>query len=194
MARLTPAGAGAVTGTVVAYPAASIPRGWLHCNGAAVSRALYPNLFSLLGTTYGAGDTTTTFNVPDLRGEFLRGQDDGRGVDPSRSLGSSQADDNKSHSHGASSGGAGGHSHSGSANAAGSHTHGLPLASRDYSTGPVGASGYTGPKDYTEAAGDHSHSLSINAVANHSHSVSVGSSGGGEARPRNVAMRYYIKT
>lgn len=66
------------------------PTGWLICDGAAISRTTYAGLFSAIGTTYGAGNGTTTFNVPDLRGEFVRGFDGGRGVDPSRVFGSSQ--------------------------------------------------------------------------------------------------------
>ncbi len=69
--------------------------GWLMCNGSEVARTGYPELFSTIGTTYGAGDGTTTFNLPDLRGEFIRGLDNSRGVDVSRVIGSSQAQDFK---------------------------------------------------------------------------------------------------
>lgn len=75
------------------------PDRWLKANGAAVSRTAYAELFAAIGTTYGAGDGFNTFNLPDLRGEFLRGWDDGRGVDGGRVLGSWQADAFKSHSH-----------------------------------------------------------------------------------------------
>jgi hypothetical protein len=68
------------------------PTGWLKANGAAISRTAYANLFAALGTRFGAGDGKTTFNLPDLRGEFLRGWDDGRGVDGQRWLGSFQGD------------------------------------------------------------------------------------------------------
>jgi len=55
---------------------ASIPaNGWLVCDGRAVSRTTYANLFTAIGTLYGSGDFSTTFNVPDLRGRFLRGVD-----------------------------------------------------------------------------------------------------------------------
>jgi microcystin-dependent protein len=84
----------------IAYCAAGvIPSGWLECNGAAISRATYGTLFASIGTNYGAGDGATTFNLPDLRGEFLRGADRGRGVDVGRAVGSAQADMIKSHSH-----------------------------------------------------------------------------------------------
>jgi microcystin-dependent protein len=68
----------------------SPPAGWLKANGVAISRTTYAALFGALGTLYGAGDGSTTFNLPDLRGEFIRGFDDGRGVDPARSLGTKQ--------------------------------------------------------------------------------------------------------
>lgn len=75
----------------VKYAARSTPpAGWLKANGAAVSRTTYAALFSVIGTTYGAGDGASTFNLPDLRGIFMRGLDDGRGIDPGRALGSYQ--------------------------------------------------------------------------------------------------------
>lgn len=75
------------------------PVGWLRCNGALVSRTAYPDLFAAIGTRWGAGDGTTTFRLPDGRGEFIRGWDDGRGVDAGRVLGSYQSDELKSHYH-----------------------------------------------------------------------------------------------
>lgn len=85
---------------IVAYFAMSAtPAGWLKANGAAVSRITYAALFAAIGTTFGAGDGATTFNLPDLRGEFIRGYDDGRGVDSGRALGSKQTDDIKIHTH-----------------------------------------------------------------------------------------------
>jgi hypothetical protein len=68
------------------------PTGWLKANGAAVSRHTYANLFNTIGTQFGAGDGVNTFNLPDLRGEFLRAWDDARGVDALRGLGSFQGD------------------------------------------------------------------------------------------------------
>lgn len=69
-------------GTIVPFGAISIPSGWLECNGAAVSRATYADLFASIGTTYGAGDGSTTFNVPDLRGRSSIGQGTGAGLTP----------------------------------------------------------------------------------------------------------------
>ena len=68
------------------------PTGWLKANGAVLSRTVYTNLFAAIGTRFGAGDGHSTFNLPDLRGEFLRCWDDWRGVDAGRVLGSWQSD------------------------------------------------------------------------------------------------------
>jgi microcystin-dependent protein len=65
---------GLAVGTVVPYAGSSVPTGWLLCDGTAVSRSTYSTLFSVLGTTYGAGNGTTTFNVPDLRQRFPLGK------------------------------------------------------------------------------------------------------------------------
>ncbi|MBP3765976.1 MAG: tail fiber protein [Bacilli bacterium] len=60
-------------GTVISYTTSTVPEGYLECNGQEVSRTEYAALFEKIGTTYGAGDGSTTFKVPDLRGEFIRG-------------------------------------------------------------------------------------------------------------------------
>mgnify|MGYP000025226612 CR=1 FL=1 len=91
--------AGIKAGTVAHFATSTAPNGWLKANGALVSRSAYAALFAVIGTTFGAGDGSTTFALPDLRGEFVRSLDDGRGVDSGRGLGTAQADDLKSHSH-----------------------------------------------------------------------------------------------
>lgn len=87
-------------GAVAYFPRTTAPVGWFKCNGAAVSRTTYAALFAAIGTAAGPGDGSTTFNVPDLRGEFIRGLDDGRGVDSARVVASAQGDEFKSHVHG----------------------------------------------------------------------------------------------
>lgn len=86
-------------GDIKFHSANAIPPGWLKADGAAVSRTAYAALFAAIGTTYGAGDGATTFALPDLRGEFLRGFDDGRAVDSGRMFGSAQGHDLVSHTH-----------------------------------------------------------------------------------------------
>ena len=80
------------SGAVLYFAGRTAPTGWLKANGAAVSRTTYATLFAAIGTTYGAGDGRSTFNLPDLRAEFLRGWDDGRGIDSGRAFGSAQGD------------------------------------------------------------------------------------------------------
>jgi microcystin-dependent protein len=67
-------------GSIKPWPAAAAPASWMLCNGAAVSRTLYPELFSLIGSTYGPGDGSTTFNLPDMRGRFVLGMGQGAGL------------------------------------------------------------------------------------------------------------------
>lgn len=86
-------------GTVIWTARNTAPTGFLKCNGAAVSRTTYAALYAAIGTTFGVGNGSTTFNVPDLRGEFIRGWDDSRGVDSGRVFGSAQADELESHTH-----------------------------------------------------------------------------------------------
>ncbi|MGI9308552.1 MAG: phage tail protein [Gammaproteobacteria bacterium] len=101
----------AMIGMVGAFAAAPAG-GWLLCDGSAVSRTTYAALFAIISDDYGAGDGSTTFNLPDYRGEFLRGVDGGAGVDPDAAsrtdrgdtttgdaVGTRQADDLASHTH-----------------------------------------------------------------------------------------------
>jgi hypothetical protein len=59
-------------GMVMYFANTTVPQGWFQCNGAAILRANYPELFAAIGTTYGTGNGSTTFNLPDFRGQFLR--------------------------------------------------------------------------------------------------------------------------
>lgn len=86
-------------GTIHFFAGSTAPSGWLKANGAAISRTTYAALFAAISTNYGTGDGTTTFNIPDMRGEFPRGWDDGRGADSGRSLGSAQAQSSTDHQH-----------------------------------------------------------------------------------------------
>lgn len=81
------------------FTAEFVPPLWLYSDGQAVSRTTYAALFTSIGTNYGAGDGSTTFNVPDLRGIAIRGWDNGRGLDPGRAFGSYQADAIIEHTH-----------------------------------------------------------------------------------------------
>lgn len=87
------------SGAVMYFAGQTAPAGWLKADGAAVSRTTYAALFAAIGTTYGAGDGRNTFNLPDLRAEFVRGWDDGRGVDSGRAFGSAQGHAVANHYH-----------------------------------------------------------------------------------------------
>lgn len=71
-------------GSVVSYAGSIVPEGWLACDGSQVSRLVYSDLFAAIGTNWGAGDSLTTFNLPDLRGQFLRGHAGVSDVDPNK--------------------------------------------------------------------------------------------------------------
>lgn len=84
-AALAAAALASPTGSMAPYGGASAPGGWLLCDGSAVSRTTYSALYAIIANAYGAGDGTTTFNLPDLRGRFIRGVDGSAGRDPDAS-------------------------------------------------------------------------------------------------------------
>lgn len=86
-------------GAVQAFAMNSAPSGWLAADGSNVSRATYASLFSAIGTTYGAGDGSTTFALPDLRGYFVRGSGTNSDATAAGTFGVKQADALKEHSH-----------------------------------------------------------------------------------------------
>jgi microcystin-dependent protein len=92
------------TGVVLPFAGTAAPTGWLACDGTAISRTTYASLFAAVSTSYGVGDGSTTFNLPDFRGRFPRFNDamfggSAAGRDSGRVLGSAQSDGNKSHAH-----------------------------------------------------------------------------------------------
>ena len=131
-------------GTVTAFAANTPPAGYLACNGAAISQTTYAKLYTRIGLMFGAGGAGT-FRVPDLRGEFIRGWDNGRGIDTGRVFATAQADELKSHDH----------TYKGATI--------VPTGSDPTGTGSTFTVGATG------------------------------STGGGETRPRNIALLYCIK-
>jgi phage-related tail fiber protein len=107
------AAAGVTVGAILAFPAGAAPTGFLKANGALVSRTAYAALWAFAQASgnlaasdaawaagqFSPGDGSTTFRIPDLRGEFLRAWDDGRGIDTGRGIGSEQADSLSAHTH-----------------------------------------------------------------------------------------------
>lgn len=143
---------GVPTGAILAWTTQNPPDGFLVCEGQAVLRTQFAGLFSILGTTFGAGDGSTTFNLPDLRERFVSGA---RTVN--RPIGTV--------------GGSANHGHTASGGGGGSGT-----------TGSAGAHGHTGSGNVSIGfAGDHGHSgsssVSVGAGGSHNHGMGVGTSG-----------------
>ena len=184
--------AGVPSGSVFCMAVATVPTGYLECNGAAVSRTTYAALFAIIGTNYGTGNGSSTFNLPDLRGEFVRGFDNGRGADSGRSIASSQGASNASHNHSISaSGTTSTKSLTGSVNVISESFAGFGGSATGVFTkkGGFNAGGTPGGPDSNNCGG-------FDMDASHNHTVTVsGTTGsqGSEARPRNVAMMYIIK-
>lgn len=151
-------------GMIITVANSSAPTGFLKANGSAVSRTTYADLFTAIGTSYGSGNGSTTFNVPDLRGEFVRGWDDSRGVDSGRSLGSSQADAFQGHYHKLT-------SENGTQVDIGNVNLGSGGSGREVNTGTADA--------VREALTDGTNGAPRTAA---------------ETRPRNIALLYCIKT
>lgn len=163
-----------LAGTIVLTGQSTALEGTLKANGAAVSRSTYSRLFDRIGVAFGNGNGTTTFNLPDLRGEFIRGWDDSRGVDTGRALGSKQAAAVEAHTH--------------KVNppltntASDTHAHGINTTTSNSGGGPR-----------LERTGSESPSVVNTASDTHFHSVDIpefnsGSYGGTETRPQNVAL------
>lgn len=166
-------------GTMIMWPASTPPAGWLKRNGTAYSRTTYAALFAVIGTTYGAGDGSTTFNLPDDRAIFERGWDDSRGVDVGRVFGSDQASQNLTHTH------------TGSANSA-SLTGSMSLNQTGF-TAASGIAALGGSSTRFDGGTGYTGSQSVNLNATHGHTLTINSSGGSESRPFNRAYLPIIK-
>ena len=159
---LTPAG------TVIYTARTTAPTGYLKADGSNVSRTTYATLFAAIGTLYGGGDGSTTFGLPDLRGEFIRGFDDSRGVDSGRSMGSSQAE------------------------MIGPHNHGISDYGHNHTVSDV-----QGPNDNTASGGSPvpaGGSASTKTTSTATTGITINNNTGTENRPRNVALLACIKT
>lgn len=151
-------------------------------------------------------------SLPDLRGEFIRGLDLGRGVDAGRILLSSQAAAIESHTHTGTADTGGAHTHTGSTDTAGSHSHGVSDPGHSHtvfgSTNTNGAGvvnvGTSGNNLNTsvggaltgisiQAGGAHTHAVTIGSGGAHSHNLTIAATGGAETRPRSVALIFAIK-
>jgi microcystin-dependent protein len=161
-------------GCVMAFAGTTIPEGWLKCNGDAIPNttgtvqsktANFSTLYSIIGA-----------NLPDLRGYFIRGLDDGRNIDTGRQIRTNQDDAFKLHTHTGSSASAGGHKHT-------YNSHSATFDLQGGSSGGAVRNIMRNPDSngQTSSTGDHTHTITI------------GDSGGTETRPKNVALHYIIK-
>ena len=182
--------AGVPTGSVFCLAVNTVPTGYVKCNGQSYSRTgTYAALFAVIGTTYGSNDSST-FKVPDLRGEFIRGFDDGRGVDNGRSINDPQGGDNAQHNHS--------YGNSGISVSGANHNHNIRGLSLQPSIANVGITlgsgqgyqiGYrTNDNVTTDAPVKDSGTLSLSGTVG----ITINNQGS-EARPRNIAMLYIIK-
>ena len=211
---------GAPTGTISPYAGATSPTGYLLCYGQAVSRTTFAALYAVCGTTYGIGDGSTTFNVPDLRGRGAYGRDDMGGSAANRitnagsgitgtGLGNTGGTQSKTltttelptHTHSGTTAAGGGHTPAGTIDSQGAHTHGIDIknggggvtTSLNISTinDTPQASGV-----YTASSGAHSHNFTGSAVSDHTHTFTTASSGTGSAfgtmNPA-IILNYIIK-
>lgn len=178
-------------GTVSPYAGSSTPANWLFCNGSAVNRTTYANLFAVIGTTYGAGDGSTTFNLPDLRGRVVIAQDNMGGVG---AAGRVSAATSLNYSAGAAThslsiGEMPNHDHGGSATTSsnGSHSHGTGSVSYPYFAVAAAAVGTidaiqtgAGADGVMFVSGGSAGAVGTTASTGaHTHTVTVGAQGSG---------------
>ena len=183
-------------GSIIAHSSATPPTGYLYCNGQTVSRTIYTRLFAAIGTTYGTGDGSTTFHVPDFRGRFLRGVDQGINRDPDRAsrtamntggasgdnVGSVQTDTFTSHSHG------------GATPSGGAHRHRI-MTPNDYLRRDTagGLGGYVVNPAGVNNGGSRIFADDQNdGIDNPNHTHTINADGGNETRPENANIAYHI--
>jgi len=202
-------------GAMMAYGGATAPNGWLMCDGSVVNRATHADLFAAIGTAYGAGDGSTTFHLPDMRGRFARGVSGGSGGDPNaaqrtasnsggntgNAVGSLQQiatarpttafTSNTTGNHSHSSGSAGAHSHSTSSGGTHQHFGGMRAdGGSTFSTEPENGTGASLGLLAIPEGGSHTHTT--NTVISHTHSIgttgnhSHSITGGGDSETRPV--------
>jgi microcystin-dependent protein len=196
-------------GAIQDFGMPTAPTGWLACDGQAVSRTTYADLFAAISTTWGAGDGSTTFNVPDLRDRFRRH----KGASFSGPVGTVQNPQNLTHTHtggGTTSAVSNDHTHTysgttGSMNRSNPHSHpyvGASAVTAAPTSGGAGFSGAFGIAMNTSAVDiNHEHAFSgttSGISANHTHTygftTSAGSADGNEARPYSATVLACIKT
>jgi microcystin-dependent protein len=199
------------SGSIQMFAGSTAPNGWLICNGDAVSRSAYNNLFKVIGTTYGVGNSNTTFTLPDMRGRCPIGVGTGASL-TARTLGSNVGAETAtlaqvnlpSHTHATTVGTqSANHTHTGtSGNISADHTHsyGTPIGTTGATNGIIDS--LTASSSGTPVTGGssvgHTHSTTFGTgSATHTHSVSNSNTGSGTAfgiMPPSIVVNFIIKT
>jgi hypothetical protein len=192
-----PIDTGAPAGTIVAFGGKVSPAGWVLCDGSTVSRTTYATLFAAIGTNFGGGDGVSTFNLPDLRGRFMRGMDAGAGRDPDAA---SRTVSNSGGSSGDNVGSLQDHATAIPVNPfltdnTGSHTHANGVYDRVLTHSGLSTAPGSDSSDSSGSEPDIIHSVSMLFAGAHAHRIGGGFGAGGdkETRPRNVAVNFLIK-
>jgi microcystin-dependent protein len=172
---------------VQSYVGATAPTGWLLCDGTAVSRTTYLDLFNLVGTTYGVGDGSTTFNTPNMKGRAIVG------YDPSQAEFDTMGETGGEKAHALSVAEMPSHSHTGTAAGGGSHSHNTTTWGFSYGT----TAGTVAVTRHSSASAQYTYSMASDTEANHTHTVTTVAQGSGTAHnvlQPYIALNYIIKT
>jgi microcystin-dependent protein len=203
-------------GSVSIYSGSTSPSGWLLCDGSAISRSTYSRLFAIVGTTYGTGNGTTTFNLPNFQERLPLGK--GGSTNLGNTGGSNtvtlSVDQLPSHTHTGTTAVNGSHTHSGSTSTDGLHSHtsnatgGLAQPGLAYSNGYDTTTGVDNDNSngelnlkYTQAltidnGGSHSHIFATDSNGDHSHSFTTDATGSGSSiniQNPYIVMNYIIR-
>ena len=191
------------TGVILEYGGFSAPSGWLLAQGQAVSRTTYANLFAVIGTAYGAGDGSTTFNLPDKRDRFTVGA--GASYSRGATGGSATTSSAGTHNH---TGAAGNttlteaqipaHSHTGYTDTQGYHDHGTGLQGISWGfAGNPANMVQQGSGLRTDGNGSHTHNIqtyNTGGGGSHNHTISTDGAHTHTATPPYIASNFIIKT
>jgi microcystin-dependent protein len=195
-------------GSVFPYAGTAAPKEFLLCDGTAVSRTIFIALFNVIGTTYGPGNGTTTFNLPDLRTKTIFGLNSS--TPEFNTLGKTGGeiyhtltiDEMPTHNHSGITSTTGAHAHGGLTNTAGLHDHGGVTGQAGWAQASHGVNATISTTDSADDSGTHSHSIS--ADGNHQHGINVDGShyhdianqGGNQPHnnlPPYMTLNYIIK-
>ena len=198
------------SGTVLPFAGAKAPNEeWLLCDGSVVSRVGYATLFKVLGETYGSGDGSTTFNLPDLRGRTAIGAGQAAGL-AERTIGQAIGEENHTlviaempqHNHAGKVDEAGNHTHAGTTATANPKFYRTVIESPDSRSAASHQKGWKGGGyfDRTDAGfsnADHTHNFSTDQTGEHQHTLSLDPEGSNQ--PHNITqpslvLNYIIKT